>query len=150
MTDERELGRELLKHDPAPTAPTQDAARIVRRARIRLRFLAGGSLLLWLIVAGVFVAFHVCFLVFLMPLVHATAAEITQGLNERAAARLATLMSVLPQYILYGTITWAVLLALAAAFTILYVQASRRATLRQIQASLDEVAQQLRQLAVRT
>jgi len=53
-------------------------------------------------------------------------------------------IGIIALYLLYGGIVVAAFVALAAGSTVAFVYASRQATLKQIQLSLDEIVEQLK------
>jgi predicted histidine transporter YuiF (NhaC family) len=147
---EKELGKALLNLDAAALAGTPDVRQqtwaILERDRRRVRLLTGVTVATWvlavLMVFGVLVAFG-----FLFPEEAKLRMEIEAG-NVTAAQReqLRDAHFFAFQKGTLIVIFAVVLLALAALCTLLLVLASRRATLRQINASLVEISDQLKQM----
>jgi hypothetical protein len=147
---EKKLGQSLLELDARQIAGLPDAHaqtwRVLERDRRRVWWLTALTIALWsaaiLMVLSMLVAFALLFplqaklredaqLNRLPPEVRATAQEKSQ---------------VVFQMITVGVTCSVGLLALAALATVLLVVASRRATLRQVNASLLEISEQLKSL----
>jgi membrane protein YdbS with pleckstrin-like domain len=116
--------------------------RVLERDRLRVRFLAWATVLLWLLAAvGVFLIVW-CFLKYLEPKMWLHAAE-----QDTAGRR-----DIAGSWVMIGNATaWSVaglaaVVLLAAVSSVWLVLASRRATLRQMNARLAEITEQLRQL----
>jgi hypothetical protein len=124
------------------------ASSVVRRVRIRCAVLGWATLALWLSVAASFLAYVQVFFTYFYPQfrrhvdVAAESAELPRGHIEGLAAVMKALATVTVSW----AYVWAGLVVLAAACTLLYVSATRRATLRQIQAGLAQISEQLREL----
>jgi predicted histidine transporter YuiF (NhaC family) len=148
--NERELGRALLNLDGAALAGTSDVRqqtwKILDRDRRRVRRLTLVTIAIWLLavalIVGVLVAFG-----FIFP----REAQLFEDMQQReapAAERAKLWMTELMAF-QKGTLLMAfsiAMLAFAAISTVLLVFASRRATLRQINSSLVEVSEQLKQM----
>jgi hypothetical protein len=151
--NEKELGNALLRWDALqpPGTPEPDprvlTARIIDRDKRQVRWLAGFTVLLWLLAAmGIcgLILFH---LLFIEPKYHSTIYRIEKhtGVDAglvRASQDLRTVtdLSINVMALSLGA------MSLAAILTVLLVFFSRRATLRQINANLIEIAEQLKQL----
>lgn len=143
MTD-RELGRALLTLDTAP-APAAEAAAVTRRVlardRRRVRTLAGLAGFFWVLSAAGIVAWYPFYVMYIAPRLrsyHAGRAKLAQDWDAWAAIGewAAGWMSACVLSMLF-----------AAGFTVWLVLHSRRATLRQINASLAAISEQLRSAA---
>jgi hypothetical protein len=143
MSDER-LGEQLLRqNDKVPATVPTIVDEITRRERRRVRVWAIASGALWVLAAAYLLGllwFYVCFL---HPVFHEyfTSGEINPDVIKPRMTLVITLLKAL--------LWWPGLLFLAAASTTLFTLASRRATLRQIQASLAEISAQLKGLAAK-
>jgi hypothetical protein len=148
MTD-KEVGKALLKvaiEAPGSVPGPRLAAQVLARERWRLRLLAALTVLLWLAAAaGVFWVLYAA-IFHLYPkqqqLMHDAA------LGEFPAAKVVEIQALHFQAVEICTRVVAasfVALTLAALCTVLLVLASRTATLRQINASLAEISEQLKQ-----
>ena len=136
---ERELGKALVRLDGAPAArPLTD--RVLARDRRRVRLLAGLAALFWLLAAAGVVAFCPFYVMNVAPRLRAYHAGRAQLQNDwEAWARVG-------EWAAYLSLACVLSLFLAAVCTLLLVLFSRRATLRQINASLADISEQLRQL----
>lgn len=115
---------------------------VAHRERRRVRRWAIATIALWLLTAVYFVALLGAYLVFVHPVLNEflTNQEYRQGdLTEHARVIITGLMALM---------YWPALLLLAAGCTIMFILATRRATLRQIQISLAEISTQLKAVAV--
>lgn len=132
----------------------QDAQDAVRKARRWTRRLAAATIVLWLLAAGAIVACLVGFVTFFLPwiahwggkvaeLTVTTSAPVT-SLDARWMQGTEQSIGIIALYLLYGGIVVAAFVALAAGSTVAFVYASRQATLKQIQLSLDEIVEQLK------
>jgi hypothetical protein len=147
---EKQLGKALLELDAARLAGVPDARqqtwRIVQRDSRRVWWLTVLTVVLWA-AALVMVLLMLIALALLMPL----QAKLNQ---PEQLARLSPEMQkdaqlsaqITFQMITVGITASVGILSLAAISTVILVLASRRATLRQINASLLEISQQLAQL----
>ncbi len=140
MSGKPDLSSELLAQNGAVEAgacgPIVD--RIALDERRRLRRWAIATAALWLIVVVYLLGLLGFYLVYIHPALHEllTDAQARKGaLTGHAQALITELIALL---------IWPVLLLLAAGATIGFTLASRRATLRQIQASLAEISGQLK------
>ncbi len=142
--NEKELGKAILKLGEAQFGQASDArwltAKIVKRDRHRVRLLAGLTILFWLLaVAGVVVLIYT-YLTALDPRLGAYAAG---GREFQQDAGVWVVIGRVTAWIFLGCVT---VLLLAAFSTVLLIFSSRRATLRQINASLMQISEQLNQL----
>jgi hypothetical protein len=146
---EHELGKMLLQAESLGTSESREGARltaqILDRDRRHVRRLAAVTLLLWLLgAAGVgFVLYELAihvppYMAFRYEKVGATSTERRQSQTESYLAGFTIGIVVVA-----GSVA---LLALAGLGTFLLVHASRRATLRQINASLVLISKRLEQL----
>ena len=147
---EKELGRALLQLDSDQLASKPDARqqtwKILERDRRRVWWLTALTITLW--AAAIL-------MVFLMLIAFALVFPLQAKLRDPAElARLPAEMrqeaqfkaQIAFQMVVVGVTCSVGILAMAALFTLLLVLASRRATLRQINASLIEISQQLKEL----
>ncbi len=149
MGNGNDLGRQLLEQNAEGTPPAGRDERLpkrVRHAKQTAWFLAALTVALWAAVALGAACYCWCFMTYIFPLLKllATASPDTQAAlsdvvwNELQLTGEATLV---------GTYLWAVLVVMAAVCTVLFILASRRATLRQIHGSLAELSDQLRAIS---
>jgi hypothetical protein len=147
---EIDLGRALLALDSEKLAGNPDARqqtwKILERDRRRVWWLTALTVALWaaaiLMVLAMLVAYG---LVFPLQAKLRDPAELARLSPElRQDAQFSAQVAV--QMVTLGVTCSVGILALAALATILLVVASRRATLRQINASLLEISQQLKEL----
>lgn len=149
---EKELGRALLNLDAQKLSGLTDAReqtwRILERDRRRVWWLTALTVAVWAAAIAMVLAMLVAFGL-LMPL-EAKLREDKQlariGLTPADREMAEFKAHVMFQMITIGVTFSVGLLALAALATVLLVVASRRATLRQINASLLEISQQLKEL----
>ncbi|MHC4141291.1 MAG: hypothetical protein ACYSUF_05185 [Planctomycetota bacterium] len=116
------------------------AESIVRRERWRVRLWAAATAGLWVVTAA-----YLLILVFTyMLLLHPAVNEFVTGgeMNDRAREDFAA--AIIDW--LWALLWWPITLVVAAAGSIWFTLASRRATLRQIQASLAQISDQLKQM----
>jgi len=147
---EKELGRALLQLDSEQLAGNPNARqqtwKILERDRRRVWWLTAITITLWAAAIG---------MVFLMLIAFGLVFPLQAKLRDPAElARLPPEMrqdaqfnaQIAFQMTVVGVTCSVGILAMAALSTILLVLASRRATLRQINASLLEISQQLKEL----
>ena len=141
---EKELGRALLNLDvaPAPAAadPRQLTRQILERDRRRIRLLAGLATLFWILTAAGIICLCPFYVIMIAPRLRAYQAGRAQLANDWDA------WAMVGDWAAYWLLGCIVSLLLAAICTVLLVLFSRRATLRQINASLVEISEQLKQL----
>jgi hypothetical protein len=147
---EKELGRDLLKLDAATLAAVPDARQqtwnILARDRRRVRVLTGMTVCVWLLAAllvlGGLIGFGLIF-----PMQAKLMTEMQEG-KLTPAQREGTQLTILMGF-QKGTLLIAfsvAVMSLTAVCTVFLILASRRATLRQVNASLIEISEQLKQL----
>lgn len=129
----------LLRLDPGgPPDAGQAARRVIDRDRRRLRWLAGITVGIWLLAVLLLTAVVVLFF-------EAVAPKFKQAADDEGR-RVADVVS----YVVgLGAVAIAVavgILATSTMATLLLVFASRRATLRQVNAGLAEMSEQLREI----
>ena len=146
----RDLGRALLELDAATIAGRSDLAvkteRILRQDRFRVGLLTWFTVAVWVLalvlIFGDLVNFAVLFPRHALYLQQLDAGEITPALRDAMQREL---------FISFqkGTliIAFSVFVTTLAAFlTVLLIFATRRATLRQVNANLAEICEQLKQM----
>jgi hypothetical protein len=145
MSNEKTLGDKLAEHSSAKTSVglPEKAAREIKRARRLAGVLGGMTIGLWSLVALGAASYCYCFVTYVVPIWRYWATTDPKFGDELTKALLEEI-GLLAQTTLIGTYVWAGLIILAATSTVLYVMASRRATLRQIHNSLAEISEQLR------
>ena len=136
---ESELGQALVACDATTgNDARQMIERVLERDRRRVRLLATWALVLWaLIVVGVLFLVWFFFMA-LQPKLWAFQAD----QNSRNVKTWITMSS----WAAWSIAAFATMMMLAGACTVWLVFASRRAMLRQLNAQLSEVSEQLRQL----
>jgi hypothetical protein len=141
---EKKLRKELLNADFGPTAATRDprvlTQNILQRDRRRIRHLTGLAIFLWSLAAAGVIALTTFYFLMLSPRLHAYAA----GRND--LDRDWTEWSIVADLAAGGIVACIVVLLLAAVSTVMLILATRRATLRQINAGLVAISQQLKLL----
>jgi hypothetical protein len=149
---EKELGRALLDLDARTLAGTADprepTMRILDRDRRRIWWQTALTIVLW-IGALFMVLWMLVALALLMPFeahLHDEAQVARAGLTPAMRAEAEWSAHIMSRMITVGITCTIGVLALAAGSTVLLVLATRRATLRQINASLLEISEQLKQL----
>ncbi|MCX5677424.1 MAG: hypothetical protein NTX87_20785 [Planctomycetota bacterium] len=143
MTSDRDVGEELLKQAAgakSPSDPLKTVEAVSRRQHRRLRLWAGLTISLWVLAGGYCVANVLLFLTFFFPKLAGFIADPSKA--GRGASDL-EFFHILAYYLLYSNVLGQVLLVAAAGMTVVFVLKSRQATLRQIQASLDEISRQI-------
>jgi hypothetical protein len=147
---EKELGRALLALDADKIAGSPDVRqqtwKILEHDRRRVWWLTAVTICLWaaaiLMVLGMLVAFGLVFPLQAKLRDPAELARLPPEMRQDAQFKA----QVAFQMVTVGVTVSVGILAMAALSTILLVLASRRATLRQINASLLEISQQLKEL----
>jgi heme exporter protein D len=141
---EKEVGKALLNlaMAPTPTAadPRQLTQQILDRDRRRIRLLAGLAALFWILTTAGIVYLCVYYAMIVAPRLRAYQAgraQLENDWNDWATAG---------DWAAYWIVACIIALLVAATCTVLLTLFSRRATLRQINASLVEISAQLRQL----
>jgi hypothetical protein len=152
MDNDGNLGEKLLeqggKDESGTPAMSKELARRVGQAKRTVWGLAALTVTLWGCVAAGAACYCWCFMTYIFPLLKwmATAGEESRHALSNAVWRELQLTG---EITLVGTYVWAVLVVMAAVCTVLFILASRRATLRQIHGSLAEISRQLRALSER-
>ncbi len=125
------------------------AASVIKRMNVRSTILGWISMVLWLLVAGGVAAYTWFFVTYVNPsLIHV--AVLRHDLSEKGEQVRNNFVYMLPkiaEITAMSAYAWAGLVVLAAACTLLYIMASRRATLHQIHAGLAEISEQLKVLS---
>lgn len=137
------LGRALLACEaPLGDDPRQMIGRVLERDRMRVRTLTWATVALWLVAAGGVLVLAWCFVQYLEPKlwVHAQAQQ-TEGTRNVAG-----------YWVMIGNVAalsvgvLAATLLAAAVSTVWLVQASRRATMRQVNSQLAQICDELQQI----
>jgi len=141
---EKELGRALLNLGMAPPSTTPSpqvlTRRILDRDRRRIRWLTGLATLFWVLTAGAIICLWPFYVMVVAPRLRAYQAGRAQLADDWSDwARVGDWAA------FYALVCIACLL-LAALCTLLLILVSRRATLRQINANLVEISEQLKLL----
>jgi hypothetical protein len=140
---EKELGKALLNLDVAPPAepgPREWTRKILERDRRRVRLLAGLATLFWALTTAGVVCLCPFYVLMVAPRLRAYQAGRAQLADDWEAWAL------VGEWAAYGSLGCILSLLMAALCTVLLILLSRRATLRQINASLGEISGQLKQL----
>jgi hypothetical protein len=141
--NESELGRALLNLEstaPPSANPRELTRRIVNRDRRRVRILAGMATFFWVLTAAGIVAVCPFYVMFIAPRLRAYklgGAQLDQDWNDWATAG---------EWAAWWLTACILSLLAAAICTVLLTLVTRRATLRQINASLLEISEHLKQL----
>jgi hypothetical protein len=147
---EHELRKALLRLDATDLAGIVDARvqswAVLERDRLRVRRLTILTVAVWLVAGGLILAGLVSY-GFIMPMQALLVHQIEEGKitpAQRDEAQRLVLVGFMKGTLL---IAFSVaVMAVAALTTVFLIQASRRATLRQVNASLVEISEQLKQL----
>jgi len=147
---EKELGRALLQVNALQLAGTPDAVqqtwKVLERDRRRVRWLSWLTVGMWIVAAAMIFLLLVAFGL-LLPLQAKLRADVQDPrLNAAERQELQTEVTLAFQKAGVFTTLAVAVLAAAALGTMLLLFASRRATLRQVNASLVEISAQLKQL----
>ncbi len=137
-----ELGRALIHLEGAPAAsvPQALARQILEHDRRRIRLLAGLATLFWILSGAGIVCLCPFYVMVVAPRLRAYQvgrAQLSNDWNDWALAG---------DWAAYWILGCVIALLVAAICTVLLIVASRRATLRQINSSLLEICEQLKQL----
>ena len=124
-------------------AATPDLAAIIRRERRRVRCWAIATVGLWVVTALYLFGLLWFYAMIIHPVIHEffTTEDVDPGAMKPRMEIIAKL--------LLAMLYWPALLVLAGTCTLFFTLASRRATLRQIQAQLADISTQLREMAQR-
>jgi hypothetical protein len=149
--NEKELREALLKWAAKTgpiTGPAETVARVLTRDRRQVRLLAVATAVLWIVAAGGIPLFFAVFMNFIYPKMEKVLREmithqdgLTPAQLEYNAHMLLMAASKLSVVLVTGSV---MTLLLAAGGTMVLVFASRRATLRQVNANLAEIAELIR------
>jgi uncharacterized membrane protein len=145
MSD-RDLGEALLKLDLAPpvSPTTAEVGRIIEADRRRIKWLTRLTVGLWILAATG------AFLIavgggFVFPVIAKMLNQAGEGNIDEANTPFLLLAKLTAMCIVFGSLSFAVLVAAGLA-TVLLVFRSQRATLRQINANLLQISEQLKRL----
>src|SRR6516165_2994041 len=143
MTD-KELGKALLNLDLDPASAVSDPQQLTRKVlqsdQRRVRLLAGLATLFWVLTAAGIVCLCPFYIIVVAPRLRAYQAGRAQLANDWNDWAL------VGDWAAYWILACITSLLLAALCTVLLILLSRRATLRQINASLAEISEQLKRL----
>ena len=148
---EKELGRALLQADAAGLGSTPDprllTGAILERDRRRVRVLAAVAVALWLVPAALVAYVLASFAGDFIPKQKQLQKHVAEGrLTGEERRRLEAFhLDWMAAGAKLGAVSVAAI-GLAAVVTVMLIAASRRATLRQINASLVTISEQLKQL----
>src|SRR5262249_37614301 len=141
---EKELGRALLNLDMAPSPaapdPRQLTRQILERDRRRIRLLTGLATFFWVLTTVGIVCLCPFYVLVVAPRLRAYQAGRAQLANDWND------WAMVGDWAAYWILACIICLLLAAVCTVLLILLSRRATLRQINASLVEISEQLKHL----
>lgn len=146
--NEGELANALLRFDAGLSTqpdPRQQVRDVLRRDRVRIRILTGVTVILWLAALGSTTALVWTSVVKLFPRLD----KALQDAGKIPADHYQQIESTFAYVIGYGATFLAAsvgVLALAALGTILLVFTARRATIRQVNATLIDISEQLKNL----
>jgi hypothetical protein len=144
--NERDLGKALLHWEAerlaAPPDPHEMTRRVLRRDQKRVKLLTAVAVLFWVLAAGGIFLLVYLFFTALSPKL-AWMARNPERIDRELSAIWVTIAN---WSVALFAVSFGVLL-LAAVSTVVLVLASRRATLRQVNASLVEISDQLRKFA---
>lgn len=139
---EQEPGKTLFNLDAAASPTEPDSSRMTRRIlhgdRLRLRLMAGATTLFWVLTAVGMLCLCPFYVMVVAPRLRAYQAGRAQLANDWNDWAL------VGDWAAYWILACVVSLLLAAICTVLLILLSRRATLRQISASLAEISEQLK------
>src|SRR5262245_2598058 len=142
-----ELGDALLKLDLTPPAlpDALQVKQIIEADRRRIKWLTRLTVALWVLAAAG------AFLIavgggFVFPMIAKALKEAGDGSMEEPNTPFLMLAKLTAMCIVFGSLSFCVLVAAGLA-TVLLVFRSRRATLRQINANLLQISEQLKRLA---
>jgi uncharacterized membrane protein len=147
--DEKEIGAGLIRLDGEGTAESELQAlteKLLRRDRRRVGILATVSVVLWVAAASGFFLLGYLFFTAIVPKLQSYARR-PPSWNEGVSGLWITIGSGAVTIVLGSVVAF----LLAAISTVVLIVTSRRATLRQINASLQRIARELQELrATRT
>jgi hypothetical protein len=153
MLNEKQLGDALLHwtsaQSTAPGDPANILQRVLDRDRRRVRSLTIAAALLWLAAVAGIPLFFALYVTFILPKADAVLREMIthkDGLDPQRLAQAAHVTLLATSKLGILLVTGSVLTLLLAAWaTVALVFTTRRATLRQVNANLAEIAARLRQ-----
>lgn len=142
--DDKQIGEELLRLDKGQ-APTGDdlqamTQKLLRRDRRRVAFWAALSVFLWVIASSGFFLLGYVFFTAIVPKLDGYARQSPAGAKY---LRLWTSIGLGAVTVILGSVAASLLAAIS---TVVLIVTSRRATLRQINASLQIIAREVQQL----
>lgn len=143
---DREVGDALLKLDLAPqsAAPTVQIERIIDADRCRVKRWTRISIALWILAAvGAILIFVMGGLAF--PMIAKLVHEAEGGSLENPDTPFLVLAKLMAMCLVFGTASF-ITLVCAGLATVLLLLRSRSATLRQINANLLQISEQLRRV----
>jgi hypothetical protein len=150
IMSEQELRKALLRLDAADLAGIVDARvqtwAVLERDRLHVRRLTFLTVAVWLL-AGALILGGLVSYGFVMPMQALLLQQVEEGKAtpaQREQAQRVVLVAFMKGTLLIGFSV--AVMAVAALSTVFLIQASRRATLRQVNASLVEISEQLKQL----
>ena len=152
MMNEKQMGEALLHWVASAGGPPGDPRQVVqgvlRRDRRRVRLLAIITILLWTVAAGGIPLFFALFMAFIFPKADRVLHDITlrpPGTDPQRLADAAHIVLLAAAKLSVVFVTGSIVaLLLAAVGTVMLVFAARRATLRQVNANLAEIAGKMR------
>ena len=136
--------RELVARHSPPTQPSQVSAELIARDRWRVRLLASVTAFLWLVGIACVLYMIFWFNRFIIAYAPAPPRDATDPVEWRAGEQFHAKMEL--HHSLEACMAAVPALLLAALGTVWLVFSSRRATLNQINLSLAEISEQLRQM----
>jgi hypothetical protein len=143
MSD-KNLGDALLKLDLTPGSQNAEIERIIDSDRRKIKWLTRATISLWILAAsGALLVFVFGGLVF--PMIAKLLKQAGEGSIEQADTPFLMLAKLTAMSIVFGSLSFLILVSAGLA-TVLLVFRSRRATLRQINANLVQISEQLKQL----
>lgn len=152
--NDRELGRALLELDAATIGGKNDLAAkttaVLQRDRFRVRLLTWATVAVWvialLLILGDLINFALLFPRHALFLQQLDAGQITPAERDQMQRELFIEFQMGTLVIAFSVFVT----TLAAFLTVLLILATRRATLRQVNANLAEICEQLRQMRGKT
>jgi hypothetical protein len=150
--NEKQLGEALLHWAASAGRPPGDPQHLIesvlRRDRRRVQLLATVTVLLWIIAAGGIPLFFAMFMLFIRPKIEQVIHDIIlppPGVDPHRLAEVAHMLLLATSKLSIVLVTGSIIsLLLAAVGTVMLVFAARRATLRQVNANLAEIALRMR------
>jgi len=142
---EKELGKALVDRDRTAdgVGPAEQATTALARHNRRLTLLTAFTVCLWLFAAAGILVFHFGFLIFFLPKINQL---LSHPDDPKLQAHWGGVVHAFETVSVPVVTAGVAAMVLAAICTVLLILASRRATLRQVNAHLAEISEQLRQL----